>query len=279
MKSNWYFLVLVFTLTALSGSAQYYYKDILVNRQTQDTWKSYFANKVGKVTILSTEQNGEPTAGFDCSQTVSADFRSIFTFTRSADVQPSVLQAFYDQNGRVLKTIDTSDTYKSTTEYHYNTQGELDTLSNISLETDNQVEALEKHIWFYKAGKVEKMLKIKGGSDSTTVNFKSDDKGNIIEERAFRGKTALPAIYYYYDQNGRLTDIVRYNEKAARLLPDYIFEYGPNGISSMLFVPSGSTNYQKWVYQYDEHGLKARETCLNKRNNILAKLSYQYSFR
>jgi len=279
MTGKRYFMMLVFILTAVSASSQYYYKDILANRQTQDTWKAYFTNKVGKVTILSTGQNGEPTEGFDCSQTVSPDFRSILTFTKSADVQPSTLQAFYDQNGRILRTVDTSDTYKSTTEYQYNEQGALTTVSNTALETDNQVEAREKHIWLYKNGKIDRMLKIKGGTDSTTVEFKSDDNGNIIEERAFHGKTALPAIYYYYDQNGKLTDIVRYNEKAARLLPDYIFEHGPNGISSMIFVPSGSSDYQKWIYQYDEHGLKTRETCLNKRNIVLARLNYQYSFR
>ncbi|HVU84946.1 MAG TPA: hypothetical protein VHC50_08900 [Puia sp.] len=272
-------MVLAFILTAVSGSSQYYYKDVIVNRQTQDTWKTYFSARVSKVTILSTEQNGEPTPGFDCSQTISPDFRLIQTFTKSTDVQPSTLNAFYDANGRILKTVETSDTYKSTTAYHYNEHGELSDISNTAVETDNQVEALERHIWFYTGGKAVRMLKIKGGTDTTTVDFKLDDKGNVIEERPFHGKTALPVVYYYYDQNGRLTDIVRYNEKAGRLLPDYIFEYGPKGISSMIFVPPGTTNYQKWIYEYDEHGLKTHETCLNKRNLVIANIRYQYSFR
>lgn len=278
MTSNRYFMVLIFALSALSGNSQYYYKDILVNRQTQNTWKSYFSSKVRNVTILSTEKNGEPTPGFVCSQTISPDFQSIQTFTKSADVQPSNLQAIYDANGRILKTVDTSDTYKSTSEYHYNEQGELYILNNTALETDNHVEVLEKHIWYYKDGRAWKMLKIKGGTDSTTVNFKADEKGNIIEERPVHGKEPLPAVYYYYDNDGRLTDIVRYNEKAGRLLPDYVFEYGPQGISSMLFVPSGSNDYQKWIYEYDEHGLKVRETCFNKRKEILARITYQYGF-
>ena len=273
------FIVLIFTLSALSANSQYYYKDILVNRQTQENWKSYSSNKVSKVTILSTEGNGEPTPGFVCNQTISSDFHSILTFTQSADVQPSSLQAFYDAKGRILKTVDTSDTYQSITEYTYNDQGELSALSNTALETDNHVEAYEKHTWFYKEGKPVRMLKIKGGKDTTIVDFKTDDKGNIIEERPFHGKESLPVVYYYYDNEARLTDIVRYNEKAGRLLPDYVFEYGPQGISSMLFVPSGSNNYQKWIYEYDEHGLKIRETCFNKRKEVVARISYQYSFR
>jgi len=273
------FTVLAFTLWALSARSQYYYKDILVNRQTQENWKSYFSNKVSKVTILSTERNGEPTPGFVCNQTISSDFHSILTFTQSADVQPSSLLAFYDANGRILKTVDTSDTYKSTTEYAYNDQGGLSVLSNTALETDNQVEAHEKHIWLYKEGKPVRMLKIKSGTDTTTVDFKTDDKGNIIEERPYHGKESLPVIYYYYDKEARLTDIVRYNEKAGRLLPDYVFEYGPQGVSSMIFVPSGSNNYQKWIYEYDEHGLKIRETCFNKRKEVVAKIGYKYNFR
>jgi hypothetical protein len=279
MMCSRYFLALIFTLTALSGNSQYYYKDILVTRQTQDSWKSYFANKVSAVTIQSTEKNGEPTPGFVCTQSVSPDYHSIQTFTKSADAQPSNLQSFYDANGRLIKTVDTSDAYNSTSVYSYNEQGKINIISNTALETDNQVTATEKHLWIYKDGKAAQMIKIKNNSDTTTVNFTADDKGNIIEERPVHAKDTLPAVYYYYDNGGRLTDIVRYNEKAGRLLPDYIFEYTQQGISSMIFVPSGSNDYQRWIYEYDSHGLKASETCFNKRKEVLAKISYQYSFQ
>ncbi len=279
MTCSRYFLVLILSLTALSGSSQYYYKDILLNRQTQDTWKSYFTNKVSKVTILSTEKNGEPTPDFICTQTVSPDYHSIQTFTKSADVQSSNLQTFYDVKGRLVQTVDTSDRYKSTSAYDYNEQGELISISNTALETDNQVKAIEIHNWIYKEGKAVQMIKIKGGSDTTTVNFTADEKGNIIEERPVHGKENLPAVYYYYDNERRLTDIVRYNEKAGRLLPDYVFEYNTQRISSLIFVPSGSTDYQRWFYEYDPHGLKTRETCFNKQKEVIAKISYQYSFQ
>ena len=279
MMCSRYFLALIFSLAGLSGNSQYYYKDILVTRQTQDTWKSYFANKVSGVTILSTERDGQPTPGFVCTQTVSSKEHSIQTFTKSADVQPSNLFSFYDASGRLIKTVDTSDTYKSTSLYSYNEKGETNTISNTSLETDNQVTATEKHIWIYKEGIAVQMIKIKNDSDTTTVNFTADDSGNIIEEIPVHEKDTLPAVYYYYDNDKRLTDIVRYNEKAGRLLPDYIFEYAQQGISSMIFVPSGSDDYQRWIYEYDSHGLKAAETCFNKRKELLARITYQYSFQ
>jgi hypothetical protein len=279
MKITRYFLILILAGIYCPAGAQYYYKDIVAPRQTQDTWKAYRSSKVSKVNILSTEPDGSPTPGFACSQTISPDYKSAETFTKSANVQASDLRTFYDPQGRVVKTIDSSDTYKSTTEYRYNEQDELVDLKNTALETDNRVEAVEQHLWSYQNGKPVQMLKIKGNSDTTTVHFKTDEKGNIIEERAVHGRESLPVIYYYYDDRGRLTDIVRYNEKAGRLLPDYMFEYGPQGLSSMLFVPPGSGDYQKWVYEYDDRGLKTRDLCFNKRKEMVARISYQYSFR
>jgi YD repeat-containing protein len=279
MKSAPFFLPLIFMLASLSGRAQYFYKDIVLTRQTQDTRKIYSDNKVKKVTILSTERNGEATPGFICTQRIAPDYHSIETFTKSADVTSSSLQAFYDAKGRLLKTVDTSDTYQSISAYTYNEKGELLSIVNTGLETDNQMNAIETHNWFYQDGHPVRMIKVKNGTDSTIVQFTADDKGNIIEERPVHGKENLPAVYYYYDNEGRLTDIVRYNEKAGRLLPDYVFEYDQQRISSMLFVPSGSNDYQKWNYEYDAHGLKARETCFNKQKEPIAQISYQYSFQ
>jgi hypothetical protein len=274
-----YFLAMILTLLVFSGSAQYYYKDILLPEQTRDTWKSYFSNKVKNASIGSTEKNGEPTPGFVCTQTISPDFRTIQTFTQSADVQSSVLQTFYDAGGRMIKTIDTSDAYKSVSEYNYNEQGALEKVQNTSMETDNQVQATETHHWLYKDGKPVQMIKIKNGSDTTLVSFKTDDKGRVIDERPVHGKENLPVVYYYYDNDGRLTDIVRYNEKAGRLLPDYVFEYNAQGISSMIYVPSGSSDYQKWTYEYNDRGLKTGEQCFNKRKELMARISYTYSFQ
>jgi hypothetical protein len=279
MMCSRYLFSFIFILTGFSGSAQYYYKDILVSRQTQETWKTSFINKVNKVKILSMDKSGEPTPGFVCTQTIAAGFHSIQTFTESLDVPSSILTTFYNDSGRVIKTVDSSDTYKSTTEYQYSKAGRLLALSNIALETDNKVEAAEKHIWVYKDERPVQMIKIRGGSDTTTVNFTADEKGNIIEERPVRGKENLPAVYYYYDNDGRLTDIVRYNEKAGRLLPDYIFGYNQQDLSSMIFVPPGSNDYQRWTYKYDPRGLKTSETCFNKRKEIIARISYQYNFQ
>jgi hypothetical protein len=272
------FLIFVLLLVVFTANSQYYYKDILLARQNQENWNNFHGKKVREVSIQSIDANNEQTPDFTCVQKVAADFSSISTFTKSTNVPASTLTAYYDQSGRMVNTVDTSDTYKSTTEYTYNENGQVSTMLNNSVETDNQIVTTEKHIWVYDGASPKKMIKIKGNTDSTWVTFVKDEKGNIVEEKPVRGGQSQPSVYYYYDNDGRLTDIVRYNQKAGRLLPDYVFEYNSGRLSSMLFVPNGSTDYQRWIYVYDANGLKTNETCYDKKRQVVVKIRYNYSF-
>jgi len=121
------------------------------------------------------------------------------------------------------------------------------------------------------------MLRVKNGVDTTYITFVLDENGNVAEENSVRNNVSLPSYYYYYDGQNRLTDVVSYNVKAKRLLPIYIFEYNAdNQISSMLVVPEGSDDYQKWIYEYNGRMLKVKETCINKRKQIVGRVEYQY---
>jgi YD repeat-containing protein len=267
-------------LIGSSASAQFYYKDILITRQTIEKWKSYKENSVRSVKLTSYEANGKSTEGFSADQTVAKDYSEIVTSTQSAQSVPTNLIGFYDPNGLLIKTVDTSDTYQSTTEFGYDPQGNLLTLTNSSLETDNHINETEQHIWKYEGtGKPVSMLKIKNGTDTSFIEFVTDEKGNIAEERATHNKLELPAIYYYYNPENRLTDIVKFNSKAHRLLPEFIFEYDNAGhLASMLYVQEGSNDYQKWYYEYNEKGLKRNDVCFNKKKELLGKVEYEYSY-
>ncbi|HEV3250886.1 MAG TPA: RHS repeat domain-containing protein [Puia sp.] len=263
-----------------SAEGQFYYKDILVTKQSMENWRNYKENSVRSVKLTSYESNGKPTEGFSAEQSVAKDFSQIVTSTRSSESAPTNLTSFYDANGQLIKTVDTSDSYQSTTEFGYDSQGKVQIITNSSLETDNQVKETEQHIWKYAGtDKPVSMLKIKNGTDSTFIQFLTDEKGNIAEERPTHNKQALPVIYYYYNNENRLTDIVKFNAKAHRLLPDYIFEYDNAGhLSSMLYVQEGSNDYQKWNYLYNEKGLKRNDTCFNKKKELLGKIEYEYSY-
>jgi len=274
-------LIGLLSLLAIAGMgrAQYYYKDIVITQQTMEKWKLYKANKVRSVKLISYEGDGRPTEGFEGAQDVNDDFSRVVTYTHTNMSDPTQLVAYYDASGWLKKTVDTSDTYLSTTEYEYDQKGHILSISNSSLETDNQLINTEKHIWQYNPqGNPVSMLKIKGGRDTTYIRFTSDDKGNITQEDAVHNHESLPSVYYYYAGH-QLTDIVRYNEKAARLLPDYMFEYDGSGrLSSMLFVQSGTNDYQKWLYEYTSGGLRGVDNCYNKRKELLGKIEYQYSY-
>lgn len=260
-------------------SAQYYYKDLVLTRQTAGQWKLYKDNKVRSVKLASFESDGQPSEGFVCDQEVTPDFSRINTHTRSAGTTDSWILAWYSPAGLPVKIEDTSDTYRSTSEYQYDAQGHITSITNTSIETDNHLKDIEQHLWQYDAqGRPSGLLKIKNGNDTTLVQFVKDEKGNIAEERARRNKTDLPVLYYYYDAANRLTDIVRYNIKAQRLLPTTIFEYedGERPVS-MLVVPEGSNDYQKWLYEYNDKGLKTKESCYNKKKELQGRIEYSYT--
>jgi hypothetical protein len=279
MKKFTLFAALIICSRTLT--AQYYYKDIILTHEAKDRWKAYRDDHVSAVKLLSFEADDQPTAGFVCDQTIGHGYSEISTHSQSDQTGESYLFSYYDASGMLKKTVDSSERFHGTTLYTVDANGTVIALMNTSAQADNQVFETERHEWKYNDhGYPVSMIKLKNIADTTFVRFITDEKGNVVEEHATRKNQELPVIYYYYDPNGRLTDIVRFNLKANRLLPDYIFEYDNNGrLSSMLTVPEDSNGYQKWIYEYNEKGLRWKETCLNKQKQVLGKIEYQYSFK
>ncbi|HLI94123.1 MAG TPA: RHS repeat domain-containing protein [Puia sp.] len=269
----------------LSGAAnaQYYYKDIISTRLNTAKWRAFKAAGVRSVRLTSTEGDGRPTEGFEVEQTINADFSGMTTHSRTNGSIETWTFNTYSPQGLLTSVTDTSDTYQSVSDYQYDTSGRLLSITNTSTETDNHVKAVETHIWEYPSATSAiptGMLKIQNGVDTTYVRFLPDEKGNLGEERARRNNEALPAIYYYYDDHSRLTDIVRYNLRAQRLLPDNIFEYDEEGrLKSLIAVQVGASSYQKWIYAYNEKGLRTKETCYSKDGQLVGIVQYEYNYK
>lgn len=279
MKPYLYCLFLLFFCQAAIG--QFYYKDIILTQQAVDKWKIYQHNNVKLVNILSYEANDQPVEGFTCEEKMSPDYSEITTHTHSTFSPESNLVCYYDKNGLLKKSVDVSDRLTSTTEYDFDSQGHVISITNSSAASDTSQPDVEQHQWEYDSqGNPLGMLKIKNTKDTTFIRFVKEEKGNIAEEHATRNKINLPVIYYYYDDSNRLTDIVRYNENAKRLLPDYIFEYNSEGyLSVLLSITEDSKDYQKWYYQYDDKGLREKESCFNKQKQLMGRIEYRYSFK
>jgi YD repeat-containing protein len=278
------FLIGSLFLILLTGvaNAQYYYKDIVATRQNIAQWQAYKSARVKSVRLNSFEGDGQPTDGFQIDQTVNSDFSGMTTHSKTNGATETWTFATYSPQGLLTSITDTSDTYQSVSSYQYDDHGRLLSITNTSTETDNHVKAVEAHLWQYASANDQPtgMLKIMNGTDTTYIRFVPDDKGNIGEEHATRNQVNLPTIYYYYDDANRLTDIVRYNLKARRLLPDNILEYGADGrVTSLIAVQEGAGSYQKWMYDYNDKGLKTKESCFTKQREMVGHVEYQYTYK
>lgn len=270
--------VTVILFIAQSSFAQYYYKDIIGTKESTGMIQTYMTNKVNHVVLTSYNADNSRSDNFFVEQTFSPASHTLKTVTRTDDGNTSTLVSFIDGNGNVVKTVDSSDAVVSQTTYNYNSTGQLVSLVTASADSNSTNES-EQHIWQYQNDKPVRMLRIKNKIDTTFVNFKQDDKGNISEEtETRRGITSQP-VYYYYNANNQLTDIVRYSNRAKRLLPEYMFEYSSAGqVIQKITVPENSTDYLIWRYQFDNRGLKTKEVIYNKQKQVTGKVEYQYSF-
>ena len=124
------------------------------------------------------------------------------------------------------------------------------------------------------------MLRIRDRTDTTLIRFKLDAQGDPIEETVMYKGVEKEKFYYYYDDKHRLTDVVRYNNRLKRLVPDYYFDYDDQGrLSEMVTIQEGGTTRLNWRYDYDERGLKVRERCFDRGKTLLGRMEYQYQFR
>jgi hypothetical protein len=293
-------ILFTFFLASMAIQAQHYYKDLVTSTEIMQKQALYRANKVKTIQCHSLDQNNEPIDGFSNLQTISNNFTEITTNTKAPLIGKSQNIATFATNGQLLKTVDTSEGNKVVITYTYDAANRIAQVNSLS-SSPGGLRTREEHKWFYNAaGKPERMIKIKNQVDTTYVTFIPDEKGNIGEEKSMHGGTAQPTIYYYYDEHNRLTDVVRYNDRAKRLMPDYMFEYDEQGrMTSMMIVQltaddSGGIkdsdgrrkwfsnqytfDYQKWYYTYNEKGLKQKDECYSKSKALIGKVEYTYQF-
>lgn len=273
----------LFLSTALflgtTAFSQYYYKDIVGTRETAGIMKAYQNHKVSRVLLNSFDEDGTKTENFHVEQVFSPATGMLRTITRSGVSDEAVLTSYVDEKGQVVKTVDSSRLMISTALYNYDNEGRLLSYSSTSTDSSHRMNLEEVHQWIYKDGRIDRMLRIKNKVDTTVVTFVYDDRGNIVEESSVRRGIKSEPVYYYYDAQNRLTDVVRYNNKVRKLLPEYMFEYSSsNQVIQKMTFPANNSEYLIWRYQYDDRGLKVKEAVFNKQKQLNGKIEYIYSF-
>ncbi len=270
-------ILILFSFVSNNGYCQYFYNDILATQTTNKLQQLYVNQKIKTIKTISKESDGSIINDFFVSQTISNNGNEITTQTQASSGSKTVLKSFY-KDGKIVKTINEEDGVSSTTVYLYNNNLLLSVTSGTT-DTFITTNSNEMHIWKYNLnGLPTEMVKIKNSKDTTMVKFEIDESSLVKTESWFKNGKIFETFYYYYNNNNQLTDIVRYNSKAQKMLPDFVFDYDTNGrINKMIQVIAGGTNYNLWLYYYNEFGLKTKEECFNKQKQLLGTVEYVYN--
>lgn len=267
-------------------SAQYYYGDIYGTRETNELIRQYILNKVRTVSVYGVDANEVKAdnysefhevkdKGLTLKKTVIREFNRNVTYYKS------------DQQGRLLSITDSSTGMNSHTIYEYDAAGRISMIRETQEDVNSDFSQTEEHRWSYQAnGQPAKMWRTINGSDSLEVQFTYDESGNPGEEISFKKGIETNRVYYYYDEKNRLTDIVRYNKKIKKLMPDVILSYDDENrmIQKMTSAPPDNFGRVVWVgffiwrYIYNGQGLKTKEALFDNDQKLTGKIIYNYTF-
>jgi len=258
--------------------AQYYYNDILSTQQTDAQQQLLAAQKIKKVVALSKEADNSITEGFMVEQSINKDATEISTITKTSATVSSSLFSYFN-NGKITKTKSISKDIFTVTDYLYNDNGSIQSILSSTTDTFMNSFTSESHIWLYNEQQQPiKMYRIKNNTDTTFVEFVLDENKMVAVENWKRNGRYTEAYYYYYNDKKQLTDIVRYNKNADKMLPDFMYEYDANGrVKQMVQVLAAGKNYTTWRYSYLENGLKQKETCYDKQKQLIGFIEYTYT--
>lgn len=270
-------LALLITLICTPVKAQYFYKDAWNPAQLTKEMKVLKTEKIKVISVKSFDTNGEPSEGFFCEEKIDKNYLFSQTVNRSNVTSQSLLTSYFNRQGLIIKTTDSSQWSLNITSYTYNDTGRIVSIKTFARATDNPGAIEESHDYIYGAdGNLQKMTRKKNNTEVSTVNFKADEKGNVIEEEEVFKSGKGTKYFYYYDNKNNLTDVVHYYNQAKRLLPDYMYEYNTAGqIKQMITIEEGG-NYFIWKYTYNDQNLRETERCFSKEKKLVGRVEYLY---
>jgi hypothetical protein len=273
-KIKWaFFLLLTFPIIT---NAQYYYKDFVGTQQASIDIKQYKKSNIHLVSLKSFESDGTESEGFFCEKKIAKNFKKVSLYTRLGSSGKSLMESYFNEEGLLLKTYDSSEIAVSTNIFEYDNSKKLQKTISYSKSNDDDFinQLTEMHIYHYDENNIlSGMTRVKNNADSIEIIFSQDENGNIAIEKDLKSNMVY---YYYYDDQKRLTDIVHQNNITNKLVADYIFEYtDANQISKMTTTEPGSDNYFIWKYDY-ENNLRMLERVFSKDLKLMGKITYEY---
>lgn len=272
-----YLLTLALLAFFSHSYSQYYFNDIVSTQNSNEQYRLLRAAKIHKIKATSFEPDNTITSGFLLEQEISPDGKkSVITTATTSGKTTSTTHTY--ENGRIKRTQSLGSGIENKTEYTYNDKGQVLRVVLTTTDTAMRYTTIESHEWAYNdAGKPLSMLRIKNKADTTQIVLIKDEKDQVAEEHWKKKNRDIETYYYYYDSSNRMTDIVRYNTRLKKLIPDFQYEYDANNrISQMTQIFLGSGNYVVWKYTYNDKGLKSSESAFGKEKALVGRIEYSY---
>lgn len=270
------FVVCMALITGLASNAQYYYTDIVNNKQVMAEMALLKEKKIKAVKVTSIEATGEESEGFICRKKINRDFTEVEIYTATSESYPSSFTSYFDKSGQLQKTIDSSEAGATTVDYKYDAAGRLIAVSSSKrFATDDDAGIVtEQHLYKYNSTDLlEQMFLVKNNRDTTLYIFEADENGNIIIEK--NSKTA-EVYYYYYDTKDWLSEIVHRYSYQKTLFTESSFEYNNMGqVIKMVTSEKEGAYYFTWRYTYED-GLRTTERCYSKEGRMMGSVEYLY---
>jgi hypothetical protein len=281
-----FLLLPFFLLVTVALHAQYYYNDIIATQEANRQMKALVDNKVRSISATGYDENGTKTTDFFEAQEVREN-GTVLKVSVIRTLVKTVRYSKFDSQGRLSSMTDSSAGAESTTRYEYDANGRITKVTNSSKDPVNEINRVEVHSWSYhSSGRPSTMWRIINQSDSLEVRFIADEKDNPGEEVTYKKGRETDRVYYYFDDRKRLTDIVRYNDKVKKLIPENILSYDDKDrlLQIMSSIPADKYGKLTWIgyqslrYVYDEKGLKAGEVLFNGDQQMTGRIRYNYTF-
>lgn len=279
------YLALLCICLCVIAQAQYYYQDIINTENTIKEHRQYRENKIGRIRIISYDDHNEPNQNFHCVKEFSDDFKKIITRTGSLETGNSVVYSYFDDQGKIMRSTDSTSRSVNDTYYYYDQKrpGQIDSLRFISYSIQNAdtFSYNESHIYQYdSAGKPLKMIRLKNDNPFSVTTFTTDSLGRVIKESEKGSYDTVPAVYYKYNDSGQPTDIFHYNAGKQKMVPDFLFDYdGQNRLAEKTTVTMNRNGYLVWKFFYGDKGMIDKEACYGPKDALLGTLKFEYTFR
>ena len=279
----WFGLTLAMFI--LPAQAQYYYNDLIALKQWERKVQTYRKEQVILIQETAILPTGEKQTDYKQSCTLSrgGDTLNKIRSTSEFDIKTTYV---FNPAGALESETEIQPGMYTQIAYKRDEKGNVVRIENTHQDSLVDFKDHEIHVWSYDIKNHPTQLwriveQIDGRFDTTMIRFIVDTNGLVTEEQTYKKKTLTNFIYYYYDEKGNLTDIVRYNEKWKRLLPDQLFEYDDAGniIQRMQLTGSRDVSYLIWRYGFEKNGLLTEEALFNNKKEHTGSIRYSYRTR